>query len=127
MRPGSDEDGMKLLQKRLVWLFVLLLVTEGVVAAEPLPKDVSSFIEQREACDHWRGEYGDDEERQAEIDMAVCETCVGTDKRLATLKRKYKAKQGIITRLNEFEADIEPDDHAANTAFCQRARSKYQK
>jgi hypothetical protein len=97
------------------------------MAAESLPRDVNSFIEQREACDHWRGEYGYDEERQAEIDMAVCETCVGTDERLAKLKRKYKAQQGIITRLNEFEADIEPEDKAVNAAFCQRARSKYQK
>lgn len=97
------------------------------MAAESLPKDVNSFIEQRGACDHWRGEYGYDEEQQAQIDVAVCETCVGTDERLAKLKRKYKAQQKILTRLNKFEADIEPEDGAANAAFCQRARSKYQK
>lgn len=118
---------MKLLRKRLVGLLVLLLAAGDAVAAEALPKEVSSFIKQRETCDHSRGEYGYDEERQAEIDMAVCETCVGTDERLAKLKRKYKAQQKILTRLNEFEADIEPEDSAANAAFCQRARSKYQK
>lgn len=115
---------MKVLLRRLVGLCVLLIPSASTVAAESLPKDVSSFIEQREACDHWRGEYGYDEERQAEIDVTVCETCVGTDERLAKLKRKYKAKQGILTRLNEFETDIEPEHSAANAAFCKRARSQ---
>ncbi len=110
-----------MLQTRLVWLFVLLLAAGGVVAVEALPKDVSSFIKQREACDHWRGEYGYDEERQAEIDVAVCETCVGTDERLSKLKHKYKGQQKVLTRLNEFEPDIEPGDSAANAAFCKRA------
>lgn len=112
---------MKLLKNRLVWLFVMLFAAGDAMAAEALPKEVSSFIKQREACDHWRGEYGYDEERQAGIDVAVCETCVGTDERLAKLKRKYKAKQGIITRLKEFEADIEPEDNAVNAAFCKKA------
>lgn len=109
---------------RLVCFCVVLMAAGVAVAAESLPKDISSFIEQREACDHWRGEYGYDEERQAEIDVAICETCVGTDERLAKLKRKYKGKQEILTKLDEFEADIEPEDSVANAAFCKRARDK---
>lgn len=115
---------MKVLLRRLVGLCVLLIPSASTVAAESLPKEVSSFIEQREACDHWRGEYGYDEGRQTEIDVAICESCVGTDKRLAKLKRKYKGKQEILTKLDEFEAEIEPEDSVANAAFCKRARDK---
>lgn len=54
---------MKGVYMRAVCFFVLLTAIGAAVAAESLPKDVSSFIAQREACDHWRGEYGYDEER----------------------------------------------------------------
>lgn len=116
---------MKCVYMRLVCFLGLLTATGAVVAAGSLPKDVSSFIEQREACDHWRGEYGYDEARQADIDVAVCETCVGTDERLAKLKRKYKGKQEILTKLDEFEADIEPEDTSQTAAFCKRVHSQH--
>lgn len=109
---------------RLVCLCVLLVATRASVAAESLPKDVSSFIEQREACDHWRGEYGYDEERQADIDAAVCETCVGTDERLAKLKQKYKGKKEILAKLAEFEPDIEPEDTSQTADFCKRVNAE---
>lgn len=115
---------MKVVCMRLVCFCVLLIAAGVAVAAESLPTDVSSFIERREACDHWRGEYGYDEERQAEIDAAVCDTCVGTDNQLAKLKLKYKSQPAVLTKLNEFEADIEPENSAANAAFCKRARSQ---
>lgn len=110
---------------RFVCFVGLLLVSATMVAGESLPKEVSSFIAQREACDHWRGEYGYDEQRQAEIDVVVCEACVGTDERLTKLKRKYRAKPEILAKLAEFEADIEPEDSAVNAAFCKRARSQH--
>ena len=109
---------------RLVCFFVLLTATGAAVAAESLPKEVSSFIAQREACDHWRGEYGYDEERQADIDAAVCETCTGTDERLAKLKQKYRGKKEILSKLNEFELDIEPEDTSQTAAFCKRVSSQ---
>jgi len=39
--------------------FLMLLLLAGVpaLAAEALPNDVSSFLELRASCDHWRGEY----------------------------------------------------------------------
>jgi predicted metal-dependent hydrolase len=110
---------------RLACFLVLILSAMTTVAAERLPKDVSGFIEQREACDHWRGEYGYDEERQAEIDTAVCETCVGTDERLAKLKQKYRGKKEIISKLDAFEPDIEPEDTSQTTAFCKRVSSQH--
>lgn len=43
---------MKGVYMRVVCFFVLLTAIGAAVAAESLPKDVSSFIAQREACDH---------------------------------------------------------------------------
>lgn len=108
---------------RLACFLVLTFAAMFSVAAE-LPKDVSSFIEQRQACDHWRGEYGYDEERQTDIDAAVCETCVGTDQRLAKLKQKYHGKTEILNKLDAFEPDIEPEDTSQTTAFCKRVSSQ---
>jgi hypothetical protein len=103
-----------------------LLCFCGIANADSaLPKDVSSFIEQRLACDHWRGEYSDEEERQAEIDTAVCETCLGTDQRLAKLKQKYQGKKEILNTLDEFESDIEPEDTSQTAAFCKRVSTQH--
>lgn len=104
---------------RLMCFFALVLTAMAVAAAERLPTEVSSFIDQREACDHWRGEYGYDEERQADIDYAVCQSCVGTDARLAKLKQKYLGKNEVLKRLEEFEPDIEPEDNSKTVEFCK--------
>lgn len=109
---------------RLVCLFVLLIAAGVAVAVDSLPKDISRFIAQREACDHWRGEYGYDEQRQADIDAAVCQTCVGTDERLARLKQKYKGKKDILSKLEELEPDIEPEDSSQTAAFCKRVSAE---
>lgn len=108
-----------------IGLLCFLCVCGVANAGSALPKDVAHFVEQREACDHWRGEYGYDEERQADIDAAVCETCVGTDQRLAKLKQKYQGKKEILSKLDEFESDIEPEDRSQTAAFCKRVRSQH--
>lgn len=91
-------------------------------APQLLPKDVASFIVDREGCDHWRGEPGFDKERQADIDWSVCDSCTGTDAKLAALKRKYRADKVVMAKLGEFEATIEPKDKAAAKQFCQTTR-----
>lgn len=78
-------------------------------AAEKLPTDVAKYVEQREGCDHFRGEVPDppDAQRMREIEREIRELCTGTDKELVKLKRKYAKDQAIMTRLNEFEENIE--------------------
>lgn len=107
-------------------LFLILLVvlpyhTAGA-ASSALPKDVSTFLEQRESCDHWRGEYGYDEERQADINWAICQSCSGTDSKLASLKKKYRANARIMKKLNELDEKIEPKDKADTKRFCLGTR-----
>jgi|SRR5471032_3170745 len=91
----------------------------GFAAAQELPKDVTSFLEERESCDHWRGEEGYDNERRAEIDWSICQSCPGTDLKLASLKKKYRADKATMDKLAELETQIEPVDKAATRRFCR--------
>lgn len=98
--------------KRLITT-ALALVCFGIGAAgaadNRLPSDVARFVEQREGCDHFRGEFPDppDEKRMREIEREVRKLCTGTDKKLDRLKRKYAGNQAVLKRLNEFEERIE--------------------
>ena len=79
------------------------------VAEARLPADVANYVEQREGCDHFRGEMPDppDEQRMKEIEREIRKLCNGTDKKLVKLKRKYAKNHAVMKRLIEFEEGIE--------------------
>lgn len=91
-------------------------------APAPLPKEVQTFVDAREACDHYRGQRGFDAERQKDIDWSVCQSCPGTDAELARLKQKYKGNARVTDALAGFEQRVEPEDKAAQARFCQATR-----
>ncbi|OAM52809.1 hypothetical protein A7981_05045 [Methylovorus sp. MM2] len=107
---------------RFFCLFTLLFVCVSALAADALPRDVSNFLKLRESCDHWRGEDGYDEERQADINWSICQACPGTDAKLAKLKHKYKNQENILAKLNALELEIEPKNKLAARQFCKKAR-----
>jgi len=90
------------------------------------PADVRAFVDDRDACDHWRGEpWATDEEirdtpdptdREAQVDRrkeiidAVNASCTGTDKRLAALKTAYASDSHVMQLLDGYEPGIEADD-----------------
>ena len=88
-------------------------VSSTVLAAESLPADVQSFIDTRQACDHFRGEPwnpGDEpeiKERRELVLESIKKYCAGTDKRLAELRGKYCDNPKIIERLREYEDHVE--------------------
>jgi hypothetical protein len=86
------------------------------------PKEVYGFLELRKSCDHWRGEFGYDKERQADIDWSVCQSCQGTDAELARLKKKYRSNTTAMAALDELDEKIEPKDKAAARRFCKSTR-----
>jgi hypothetical protein len=67
---------------------------------------VTRFIERREACDHFRGEAPYDAERRQFLEQQ--KYSAGTDKRLAELKKKYQGGTALTTKLEAYEAHIEP-------------------
>jgi hypothetical protein len=91
---------------------LLMLVTCFALhasATEKLPADVKAFIDEREGCDHMRGEIPDpsDKGRMKEVNDEINKLCKGTDLRLAGLKRKYAANKAVMWHLNQYEAQIE--------------------
>lgn len=74
-----------------------------------LPADVARFVEQREACEHARGEFPDppDPERAGEVLKMISEYCTGTDTRLAALRERYVTNAAVTTKLSEYESVIE--------------------
>ncbi len=88
-------------------LAILLLVLAGAAHAADLPADVSAFVEERQQCDHFRGEEPYDEARRVEIDSALDRYCRGTDARLAKLKTKYRHDAAVCDALAAFEDKIE--------------------
>lgn len=85
---------------------------EGVVidlAKVTLPKEVSEFLLNREACDHFRGEVIDppDAKLKKERNDNIRMYCTGTDAALARLRQKYAKRKDVVQALRGFEARIE--------------------
>ena len=66
-----------------------------------------AFIERRDACDHFRGEEAYDANRREFLEQQTLKLCVGSDRQLAELKKKYESNKAVMTKLNEYEAQIE--------------------
>jgi hypothetical protein len=78
----------------------------SVLAQEYLPRDVQRFIERREGCDQLR--------RMKDAERDILKPCIGTDKELVQLKRKYAANSTIMQILTQFELGIEVADAPAS-------------
>lgn len=78
------------------------------------PHEVRAFIDQRDGCDHFRGEpwpEGDssaERERRQELKAAMKAACTGTDARLRMLRAKYGDDANVVAALAAYEDDIEP-------------------
>ena len=100
--------------KTLVLVPALFLFSlSPIFAAEKLPNDVRQFIAQRDACDHFRGELPETEEteRMREVTGQIEKRCLGTDRRLRLLKKKYGSDTNVKKRLNVYDEQIEPRDN----------------
>lgn len=102
---------MKLRTIALLW-FVPLGLLSGACHADASPqhpKDVSEFLANREACDHFRGEVIDppDAELKKERNQNIATYCTGTDRQLARLKHKYAKRRDVMKALKELDPKIE--------------------
>jgi len=94
--------------KRVFGIWMPLIFALEAQAQSQWPADVARFIERRDLCDHFRGEDPYDEERRKFLQQKMNEFCAGTDKELERLKSKYRSDKNITSKLNEYEATIEP-------------------
>jgi hypothetical protein len=95
--------------KTIVLCLSLWVPFDLVLANEQLPNDVRNFIEQREGCDHMRGELPDpvDKHRTRQLQRETQTLCKGTDQKLAQLKKKYAENSSVMQHLDAFEPAIE--------------------
>ena len=109
VRKFSGDVHVCALQYFLTAAVLLLSVAQGSKANEdPLPVDVTKFIENRDICDHFRGEpYEHDERRRAFVEKQLNKYCTGTDTELAKLKQRYSDNPTILRRLDSFETCVE--------------------
>lgn len=76
------------------------------------PIDVRTFVEDRDLCDHFRGEpwpEGDsDADRSRRLDLVegARRACAGTDARLAELKTRYDNDPTVLLLLSGFDERV---------------------
>ena len=81
--------------------------------APHLPADVRAFIDDRDGCDHFRGEPvpepQDDPQgvRRKQIEDALSRLCTGSDARLSALRGKYRDDPEVTAALSGYEDTIE--------------------
>ncbi|GAB3437908.1 hypothetical protein NX773_19530 [Massilia solisilvae] len=94
---------------RKIFFACSLMLALDLRATEAFPRDVQKFIDDREGCDHMRGEEPEpgDRQRARELKREMDRLCKGTDRKLAQLKKKYAASAIVMKRLGEFDPQIE--------------------
>ena len=92
------------------WMVALagMVLARFATAQARFPDDVTRFIERRDACDHVRGEAPYDAARRTFLEQQALKFCTGTDAELAALRKKYQSDAAVSTKLDEYEAEIEP-------------------
>lgn len=90
-------------------LALSVLGSAAYADASRYPHDVSEFLANREACDHFRGEVIDppDAELKKERNENIATYCTGTDRQLARLKKKYAKRRDVMKELSGIEPQIE--------------------
>ena len=80
---------------------------------EPVPADVSSYIQSRDNCDSLRGDIPEpDPADPGNLDRVISDInkyCKGTDQKLKLLKEKYSGNESVEKLLSTYEENIEAD------------------
>ena len=91
---------------------IFFLLALSINPTVDLPQEVKSFMADREACDHFRGEpiegdSPDQKDRRVFVLESLEIYCAGTDRRLAALKARYADNPAVISILSGYEPAIE--------------------
>lgn len=78
--------------------------------APAFPAEVTTFMVDRDGCDHFRGEEPYDAERAAYLEQSIRDLCNGSDATLAKLRRRYAGEPDVIAALGNYEDRIEPPE-----------------
>lgn len=69
------------------------------------PNEVRRFLNRYDECEHWRGEEASagDKARAAEIAKGAESACMGNDRRLTELRRRYQNVPAVAAVLSKLE------------------------
>ena len=88
----------------LAFMFGCLPMLAG--AQEKLPKDVAKFVENAQMCEHFAGEWDDnDKARQREITQAVASSCGQAQRQWKRLSAKYAGQPRLRKVIDEHAND----------------------
>ena len=91
---------------KLVLAFMLGCLPMLAGAQEKLPRDVARFVENAEMCEHFAGEWDDnDKARQREITQAVASSCGQAQRQWKRLSTKYAGQPAIKKVIDEHAND----------------------
>jgi len=76
-------------------------------AANPIPRDVSRFVDNADNCEHLAGEFDNSlaQSEQRRIERDVARFCDAARKQLSTLRKKYRGNADIERILSEHAND----------------------
>ncbi|MBD8557326.1 hypothetical protein HBO18_26725 [Pseudomonas lactis] len=86
---------------------LLLALAQAAYGQDQHPNDIREFVQQRDLCDHLRGEIPDQGDEQSQVIDDINQQCRGTDAELQRLKLKYTHNTLFEHLLNQYEPDIE--------------------
>ena len=91
---------------KLVLAFMLGCLPMLAGAQEKLPKDVAQFVDNAQMCEHFAGEWDDnDKVRQREITQAVASSCGQAQRQWKRLRVKYAGQPEILKVIDEHAND----------------------
>ncbi|MDN2699777.1 hypothetical protein O0882_26015 [Janthinobacterium sp. SUN073] len=91
---------------KLVLAFMLGCLPMLAGAQEKLPRDVARFVENAEMCQHFAGEWDDnDKARQREITQAIEQSCGLAQRQWKRLAAKYAGQPAIKKVIDEHAND----------------------
>lgn len=133
--------------KSLLHLSMFILSIEnsyGANSETSFPHDVVKFIEDRQVCDHFRGEPRDfdrsylesggekAEREQAEraefLEQKTKELCTGMDVRIDKLKQQYLTNAAVLEKLDEYDyIEVKPTTSVTMHKYFPNAKLLEQK
>ena len=78
------------------------LIALAMAASPAVPAEVRRYVDAAVACEHWRGEYSPDADREREVEAQARASCRGLDARRARLLRRYRAPSPARRLLEQF-------------------------
>ncbi|MBB3221084.1 hypothetical protein [Pseudoduganella umbonata] len=74
----------------------------GLCSSAHLPRDVSAYVENAEACEHFGGEYDSELpfDQKREIENGIRKYCSAANRQLSMLRKKYRRDPAMLAVIN---------------------------